>query len=308
MKEEQSWLKNQALTFSVLTKNAYNTKTPHIKSTGFQMASLRYNEREQLNNIAETFLVNSYLKRNDPEIETSIASYLTDDGMKMVSLTGQEDVSDYNVIRLGENAPLDISLGDAIVRRRSSRDFTGDPIPFSHISTIVRAAAGVSAYAVTNISSGETIKFDLRTVPSGGGLYPIELYIAAIDVKGVPQGVYRYQPIDDLLIEIGDKKTFDELLVGFSGLVDMVKSTHASLICLYVAKPWRSMRKYGNRGLRFAFQEVGGMAQNLHLSVTALGLGSVDCASFFEDDMHKALGFDGIYQSVLHATLVGTIA
>lgn len=308
MKKSKNWLKKEGLVYSVLARNAYHTRTPHVKSTGFRMAPLHYSERQQLDNLAETFLVNSFLKRNDPEIETSISSYLTDDGIKMVSLSGQEDLSAYHLIDLDEGAPLDIALGDAIVRRRSVRDFTGDPIPLDCLSTILRATAGVSASAEVQLSSGEMAQLNMRTIPSGGGLYPIDLYIASLNTKGIPAGVYRYQSIEDKLIKLGDQKKLNQLLLGFSGHVDMVKSSNASLVFLYVARPWRSMRKYGNRGLRFVFQEVGAMAQNLHLAVAGLGLGSVDCASFFEDDVHKALGLDGVYQSLIHSTLIGTTA
>ena len=308
MKTRSSWLKKGTLVYSVLAKNAYHTKTPHVNSTGFRMGSLQYSERDKLNNVAENFLVNSFLKRNDPEVETSISSYLTDDGVKMVSLSGSEDLSAFDVMELGQGAPLDISLGDAIVRRRSSRDFTGDPISVENLTTIVRATAGISASSEAKLSSGDDAVFNLRTVPSGGGLYPIDLYMGVINAKGISPGIYRYHPVHDKLIISGKDQQLSKLLLGFSGSVDMIKSSRANFVFLYVAKPWRSMRKYGNRGLRFVFQEVGAMSQNLHLACAGLGLGSVDCASFFEEDLHKAFNIDGVFQSVIHSTLVGTIA
>lgn len=308
MKKPTDWSENEGFVYSVLAKNGYHTRTPHVKSTGFRMASLRCSEREKLNNIAEDFLINSYFKRNDPEVETSISSYLGDDGVKMVSLVGKEDTSAYRLIELGDGAPLDLPLGEAIVRRRSSRDFTGDPVPLDCLTTLFRATAGVTAMAEAKLAGGAAAQFNLRTVPSGGGLYPIELFVVTINAKGISPGIYRYQPIEDKLIEVGDHTKIEKLLIGFTGPVDMVRSTNASLIFMYVAKPWRSMRKYGNRGLRFVFQEVGAMAQNLHLTAATLGLGSVDCASFFEDDIHRALNIDGVYQSMIHSTLVGTIA
>ncbi len=308
MTQSTEWLKKQGLAYAVLAKNGYHTKTPHVKSTGFRTASLCHSERENLNNIAESFLINSFLKRNDAEINTSISSYLMDDGIKMVSMTGQEDTSAYTTIKLGENTPLDLSLGDVMTRRRSIREFTGDPVPFNHLSVLLRAMAGVSAHAEATLYDGNKANFNLRTVPSGGGLYPIDVYMAVINAKGIEKGVYRYQPISDQLIKIGDEKKLTVLLSGFAGAIDMVSSSHAGLLFLYIGKPWRTMRKYGNRGLRFVFQEIGGMAQNLHLATTALGLGSVDCAAFFEDELNKTLHLDGIYQVALHSTLVGTIA
>jgi SagB-type dehydrogenase family enzyme len=65
------------------------------------------------------------------------------------------------------------------------------------------------------------------------------------------------------------------------------------------------MRKYGNRGLRFLFLEAGAMAQNIHLACEALGLGSFDCASVYDDEVHEALGIDGLHESLLHTVIIG---
>ena len=69
--------------------------------------------------------------------------------------------------------------------------------------------------------------------------------------------------------------------------------------------PWRSMRKYGARGMRFLFLEAGAIAQNLNLACAGLGLGSLDCASLYDDEVHEALGADGLYEALLHAVIVG---
>lgn len=303
----QTWLENGETLYPILSKNGYQTKSPHIKSTGFRMTSFQYQEREQLELTAELFLINSFLKRNDPEMELSISSYLTEEGMKMVSLIGEEDHSAYPIINLGENAMLNLSLGESIVRRRSIRDFTGDPIHLTSLATLIRATAGVSALSELTLTDS-TIQFRFRTAASGGSLYPIDLYVINLNAPGLTRSIYKYLPIDDQLIEVGNEKKLTQLLKSFSGSVDMVESSNASLIFLYVGKPWRSMRKYGSRGLRFVFQEVGAMTQNLHLAATALGLGSVDCASFFEDEIHHVLDLDGIHQCALHSVLIGVTA
>src|SRR6266404_5937878 len=84
----------------ILSKNVYNTKTTLFNSIGFKTEAYKYGERNSLYHIGELFLVNSYLKRNDAEQEVSIAYYLTDDDMKMVSLTGNYDLTAFPKTKL----------------------------------------------------------------------------------------------------------------------------------------------------------------------------------------------------------------
>jgi SagB-type dehydrogenase family enzyme len=77
-------------------------------------------------------------------------------------------------------------------------------------------------------------------------------------------------------------------------------------LLLLVGRPWRSMRKYGARGMRHVFLEAGAMAEHVHLAATALGLGSVDCSSVYDDEAHEALGMDGLYEALLHVVVVGS--
>ena len=62
---------------------------------------------------------------------------------------------------------------------------------------------------------------------------------------------------------------------------------------VFVISPWRAMRKYGARGLRFALQEVGAIAQQINLVCTGLGLASVESSSFYEDEL-KAMKVSGL--------------
>jgi hypothetical protein len=37
----------------------------------------------------------------------------------------------------------------------------------------------------------------------------------------------------------------------------------------------------------------------------ALGFGSLDCASFYDDEVHEAMNLDGLYQALVHTVIVG---
>ena len=55
----------------------------------------------------------------------------------------------------------------------------------------------------------------------------------------------------------------------------------------------------------FSAIAAGAMAQNVALATTALGYGSVDCASIYDDEVHEVLRFDGVASALIHTIIVG---
>ncbi|EFS70670.1 hypothetical protein HMPREF9617_02377, partial [Cutibacterium acnes HL056PA1] len=95
---------------------------------------------------------------------------------------------------------------------------------------------------------------------------------------------------------------------GGGGGPAVEQSDAAGVHLVFVISPWRAMRKYGARGLRFALQEVGAIAQQINLVCTGLGLASVESSSFYEDELNQALNLDGIFQTATHTMTVGVQA
>ena len=78
-------------------------------------------------------------------------------------------------------------LGRALALRRSHRAFDDRAVGLGDLATILHAAYGVTGALADAVQA-------LRTVPSGGALYPLELYVAAA-------GLDEYVPpemVDDL--------------------------------------------------------------------------------------------------------------
>ncbi|MHC4323617.1 MAG: SagB/ThcOx family dehydrogenase, partial [Planctomycetota bacterium] len=81
-----------------------------------------------------------------------------------------------------------VSLEEALARRRSVRQFSSEPIKRSQISQLAWAGQGV-----TEPQRG------LRTAPSAGATYPIELIFAT------NEGLFVYRPADHSLMQIGNQ-------------------------------------------------------------------------------------------------------
>jgi nitroreductase len=57
--------------------------------------------------------------------------------------------------------------------------------------------------------------------------------------------------------------------------------------------------------MRHVFLEAGAIAEHVNLAAAALGIGSVDSSSFYDDEVHEALGIDGVFEALVHAQVLG---
>jgi nitroreductase len=51
--------------------------------------------------------------------------------------------------------------------------------------------------------------------------------------------------------------------------------------------------------------EAGAIAQQIALACTALGVGSVDSSSIYDDEAHEVLGMDGEAEAIVHLVILG---
>jgi SagB-type dehydrogenase family enzyme len=223
----------------------------------------------------------------------------------MLSLAERTSHPPDSTFQLPESVPLRMDLGDAIRQRRSHRLYTGDPLPLDYLATVVRCAVGYTGQAEVDLASGAQVTLNFRATPSGGRLLPVQLYIAVLNVTRLQKGLYSYDPLNDCLHQVGARPVVDKLLSAFATSEELLSVSRASALLLLTAKPWRTMRKYGPRGMRLVFMEAGYIAQNIHLAATALGFGTVDCASIYDDEADEALSLDGTFETLVHAVVIG---
>ncbi|MBB5805287.1 SagB-type dehydrogenase family enzyme [Saccharothrix ecbatanensis] len=281
--------------------NSYRAVTPAFTSTAFRSPIDRYGHLDFCGppQVAEEFLISTRLDRHDREVPHAVGEYLDERFVPVVALVDTEDVPVPDRVELPPSVELRAPLGRVIGDRRSARAFGGGAVPFGELATLVRAAAGV-----TREPDGE--RMPGRAAPSGGGLYPVELWVLALDVTDLARGVYRYAPRLDVFERCHDERVVEDFLTeGLIDVGDEDPSRGAAAIVALVARPWRSMRKYGPRGLRLVLHEVGAMSEHLHLAGTALGLASTDWSSFYDGPANRCLGLDGLRHVLLHTVLVG---
>jgi SagB-type dehydrogenase family enzyme len=161
-----------------------------------------------------------------------------------------------------------------------------------------------AAYGVTHALESEDGRqaLPLRAVPSGGALYPLELYVAALHVDGLGPGLYHFDPLRPSLAVVGDSVTAGDV----AALSTYPEIVGACAAVIFVAAVFgRTRFKYGVRGYRFALLEAGHVGQNVLLAATALGLGAVPLGGYYDRLTDQFLGLDGVNESTLYTIAVG---
>lgn len=258
-------------------------------------------EGENLTNIfspSEIFHENTKLRRYDVNLARRI-------GLISMDMTIQKELGRFFKRYLGTKTipfPKDLpkspySFEEIILRRRSIRQFSGDPLTLPQVANLLQLGNGITAEF--RDANGELIRY-LRAAPSGGGLYPIELYLAAFKVEGLEAGLYHYDVKGNQLEFLNScEPDRIESAIFFEGAEKM-----AALIIMTAIFP-RIKFKYGELGYRFALLEAGHIAQNILLAAASLDLGACPLGGFFEDEINQMLGIDGVDETTLYMIAIG---
>ena len=191
-------------------------------------------------------------------------------------------------------------LAGLIEARRSTRRYVAQPMKFAEASRILHAAYGVTGlrqHTPTWASWG-------RTVPSAGGLYPLEFYAATNAVDSVADGVYHVNPIEGRLERLAGASLPEiRRAIFYPEFVE-----HANLFLVIAAVFERTLIKYGPRGYRYVLLEAGHAAQNVCLVAVEAGLAAVCLGGFDDGAINRALGLDGRQEAALYCLAVGLAA
>lgn len=200
------------------------------------------------------------------------------------------------------------------VRKRESRLVKLNSSVKSDVLKIVRNRRSVRQFMDSQISSGQLSGLLEATysqgknrhwsVASGGGLYPLDLYIIIFsNHQVIPQGIYRWNPERNDLGIISDKdpNVWIEKVFNAKTLLE-----NATCILCIAANLKRSALKYANLGYRLTVLEAGHAVQNASLFCIEQNLGSVECCGFGDKALAQKLGLNFPNEAVITTLIVGT--
>jgi SagB-type dehydrogenase family enzyme len=163
-----------------------------------------------------------------------------------------------------------VSVERALAARRSIRSYNSTPLELEETSQLLWSAQGISNAR------------GYRTAPSAGAVYPLEIYAAIGNVKNLAVGIYKYIIREHALVE---KAAGDLRQDICRAALHQSYIAAAPVVLMLCTINERAMNKYGERGWRYIFMEVGHAAQNVCLQAVALGLGTVVIGAFHDSDV-----------------------
>lgn len=170
----------------------------------------------------------------------------------------------------------EMSVEEAIARRRSVRTYAREALPISQLAQVLWAAQGLTG----------TGRF--RAAPSAGATYPLEVFvfIGKDCVENLEEGMYHYS-VKNHSLELykrGDIRK--ELSIA---ALDQEFIAQAPVDIVVCALYERTGRRYGRRAERYVPMEVGHVGENIHLQAVALGLAVVMVGAFEDERVRKLM-------------------
>ena len=185
-------------------------------------------------------------------------------------------------ISLPSPAPLSVSLEEALAHRASfTQAYNDRPWSRRELGTLLGHALKVHPKSH-------------RPYPSGGALYPVEIYFVGDILEDHVPSVFHYHPTLHVLEKMWElRKDFHMSQIFRTPATPL---TSAALVFTAV---WdRSADKYGDWAYHLAFLEAGHIAQNILLTATAMRAEARPVGGFHDDTVSEILDIDTSEQPV----------
>lgn len=189
------------------------------------------------------------------------------------------------------------SFDEVLLNRRSARGFAP-----GNVSLAALAKGMVHAYGITRFNDDNDFPRPFRAIPSGGALFPLEIYLHAARVDGLAPGLYHFDP-EDRTLDVLQPGDASDRIVRFMVQPDLFRQAAATLFVSAVF--FRAVFKYADRGYRFILLEAGHLAQNVLLTWESLGLAGVTIGGYLDRSADRFLSLDGVNESIVYILHAG---
>lgn len=212
---------------------------------------------------------------------------------------GSEEID----LSMYDQIPRRADMFELLKQRRTVRNYEENyKLSLNELFVLTQHSYGVTHWEKM-LGFGVDGHMGLRNVPSGGALYPLELYVVIFNAH-IPSGLYHFRS-DKMCLEKLKEGNHMEELIKIIQAEPYVNMRSSSALFLTTGVVERQLIKYGDRAYRFMMQEVGFVGMMISLLAESLNLGSCMLGGFNDDKLSEYIGIDGVFEAVNSATLVG---
>jgi SagB-type dehydrogenase family enzyme len=200
------------------------------------------------------------------------------------------------------NLPAAQAAGEfpqTLLARRTWRDFASGAVSAEKLATLLSFTSGVQHWLrIPRIG-----RAPLKVSPSGGARHPIETYVLALNVEGLPRGIYHYNSVAHHLECLRRGATRSEVTRILPG--QWWYESAAALFLFTAVFPRTQWKYHAPRAYRAVLIEAGHVCQTFLLTATWLGLAPFCTMALADSYAEKILGVDGITESIIYVAGVG---
>jgi SagB-type dehydrogenase family enzyme len=186
------------------------------------------------------------------------------------------------------DAPLpgpsrDAPLGSTVRRRRSALDFDARTPPMERVEL-----EQLLDFATRDWRADWRGNFSGEIAAAGSGVDFVALYLYVHRVRDCEPGVYRWDRATGKLEQLHRGNV--QRVAAFLSLEQSLAGNSCFTISM-IADLAVAARVFGNRGYRYVYFEAGAIGQRLYVGAEALGWNATGIGAFYDDDVHRYLGF-----------------
>ncbi|MFC7549573.1 hypothetical protein [Plantactinospora sp. GCM10030261] len=152
-------------------------------------------------------------------------------------------------------------------------DVVTQPLDAAQLGRILFLGAGV-----VRIAERDGRRFVYRASGSAGARFPLEVYVSARGVAGVPDGVHWYDGEQHALVRVGPPAGGEATTLVVTGV------------------PWRTGWRYAERGWRHLYWDAGTLLAQLSTAAYGAGLRPRLRSRFPDAQMRDLVGADGVHE------------
>lgn len=183
------------------------------------------------------------------------------------------------------------NLYPTILKRRSTRNFSGESITKEELGSILEFAYKPSSFIQDNLDK-EPSYFDLSL---------LQTFVAVNTIDGLEEGCYYYSGEGSYLRQVRFKNFRDEIYYLCLG---QELGHKASAVIFHTTRLSNAVFKYGERAYRYLHMDAGHLGQRINLAAINLNLGVSGIGGFFDEQVNEVLGIPED-EAVLYITTLG---